>query len=406
MLRLAILLFVASATLSAQAPPADEIKRVLGLISEITGLEAKRPVPSDSITREGWKQFVENEIRENVKPEEIRGEELALKKFGLLPADFDLRQATIDLLGEQAAAIYDHRKKRMLFVEGGANAGLMGDMVLVHECAHALADQHFDLRRFIDKAPKADESQAARLAVVEGQAMWIMLEAQLRRMGSSLSTNGAMLDMFSSSMAGSIKGMFPVFDNAPLYLRQTLMFPYLAGLRFQQKAFERYGKQGFSEVLSRPPSTTREVLHPEVWIAGAQRIQPVLPAGPRLDQYKKITDGSIGELDFQILLTQYASEPEAQTVAPQWRAGSFDLHEHRLEKSTVLRWATVWENEKTARDFLALYRKVLTGKWKTVKFAVDSASALEGTGDDGEFRITVAANRVSGIEGLKQSESR
>ena len=405
MLRLAILLLVASATLCSQTPPDAEIKRVLTLVADITGFEAKRPVPSDSITRDGWKQFVEDEIRENVKPAEIRAEELALKKFGLLPPEFDLRQATIDLLGEQAAAIYDHRKKRMLFVDGGATAGLMGDMVLVHECAHALADQHYDLGRFIDKAPKADESQTARLAVVEGQAMWIMLEAQLRRMGSSLATNGSMLDMFSSTMAGSIKGMFPIFDNAPLYLRQTLMFPYLAGLRFQQKAFERYGKQGFAEVLRRPPSSTREVLHPEIWIAGTLRAQAVLPEIPRLDQYKRITDGSIGELDFQILLTQYASEAEALTVSPQWRAGSFELHEHRRDKTTVLRWATVWENEQAARSFLTLYRKVLSGKWKTMRITGESAGSLEGMGEDGEFRIAIAANRVSGIEGMKPRES-
>ena len=39
------------------------------------------------------------------KPEEIRLEELALKKLGFVPKDYDLKASTIELMAEQAAAM-------------------------------------------------------------------------------------------------------------------------------------------------------------------------------------------------------------------------------------------------------------------------------------------------------------
>lgn len=400
---LLLVLALAPAGLTAQPPSAEDIGRLTRQITNITGFAAKRPIPYETISREGWKQWVEEEINLQVKPEEIRAEELTLKMFGLLPEDFDLRQATVDLLTEQAAAVYDHRRKRMLFVQD-AGQGLMSDMVIVHELAHALADQHFDLTRFIDKAPKSDETQAARLAVVEGQAMWIMLEAQMNRMGQSLRKDPGMLDTFSTAAASAINGMYPQFDRAPLYLRQTLMFPYMAGLHFQRKALERYGQNGFAEVLRRPPTTTREVMHPEVWLAGERPARPALPPLENPRDYKRLTEGSVGQLDFQILLTQYISEEEARRQAPLWRGGSFELLEHRKSGHPVLRWTTTWASERAAVSFLENYRRVLAAKAPESEFTRTSALVVEGENGRGRFRLTLSGTRVQGIEGLKPPE--
>ena len=56
-----------------------------------------------------------------------------------MPPDFNLADTTVDLLTEQAAAFYDfHRKK--LFISDWAQTS-MRDVALIHELAHALADQ-------------------------------------------------------------------------------------------------------------------------------------------------------------------------------------------------------------------------------------------------------------------------
>ncbi len=385
------------------APDPALIQKVTAEIADITGLAVKRPVPFEMISRAAWKQWVNDEITRTVKPEEIRIEELVLKRFGLIPADYDLRQATVDLLGEQAAAVYDHRRKRMLFVEGAAE-GAMEEAVLVHELSHAVADQHFDMKRFLEKGPKSDEAQTARMAVVEGQAMWIMLESQMRKMGATLTGNSATLDLMLPNMGKLAAESYPIFTKAPLYLRETLLFPYTAGLVFQQAVLEKSGKAGFADVLRNPPTSTQQVLHPNKYFAATAATRPAIPAIQNLKDFTKLTDGSIGELDFQILIQQYVAEPEAREIAPKLLGGSFDLLEHKKEKYALLRWSAEWDSPASAQAFLAHYQKVLRGKSKQLELRQDSPTQLSGFNEHGGFLVTLDAARVTALEGLKRTQ--
>ena len=50
------------------------------------------------------------------------------------------------------------------------------------------------------------------------------------------------------------------------------------------------------------------------------------------------------------------------------------------------------------------YRQVLQGKWKQMQIVTDTPDSLTGTGDDGDFRVTIAGSRVTSIEGLPPAE--
>jgi len=390
------LAFIALAAPAATPSPA-EVDRVLHQLSEVTGLAVKRPVRLETMTRSQWNQWLQQELKRRVKPEEIRTEELVLKKFGLVPRDFDLKKTTVDLLTEQAAAFYDHRKKKMVFVEGEAG-GLMQDVVLAHELAHALADQHFPLTRFVEAHGKSDDAQTARMAVVEGQAMWLMMELPLRAMGASMLKGRPLRELLGQAGGAVGSGLFPVFDNAPLYLKETLIFPYRDGALFQQALAEKWGQRGFSEPLRNPPVSTQQVIHPEAYFERRQPFASKLPPLSRAG-YRRLSEGSLGELDLRILLQQYGGEP-ARRLAPGWRGGSFDLSENRKSGASILRWTLEWDTEETAREFLRQYRKVLSGKSKRMDWVLDTPDRLEGSGDDGDFRIHLSGSRVDAEEGL------
>jgi len=386
----------------AQTPDAALIRKLTGDISDITGWKVKREIPVTTVSRDGWKRWVDEEIRRTVKPAEIHADEQALRMFGLIPDDYDLRQATVALLGEQAAAIYDHRRRRMMIVEGGAESfGLQ--QVLVHELAHALADQHFDMHRFLDKSAKNDESQTARMAVVEGQAMWIMLEQQIRAIGGvSLLKSGAALDAMLPAMGNLASEAYPVFTGAPLYLKQTLLFPYTAGLKLQQAAVERSGVAGLAGLLENPPDSTRQVLHPAAYFAGEQPVKAELPAIENARQYESLSTGSLGELDVRILIDQYVSTAEADAVAPGWRGGAYEIMERKADRAPLLRWTLVWDSPESARRFLSTYARVVTGKWKTAEVTKAGVARLEGSGPRGGFCISVDGSTVRGVEGMKR----
>ena len=398
-----VALLAAAVCAQPAAPQPDQqlfqqIEGILTELSQITGLKPQKPVRHELIGREQVKQFLEDRIKEEVKPEELRAEELTLKKFGFVPQDFDLKQTTIELLTEQAAAFYDYRKKRLYVLD--SNSSAMQEVALVHELAHALSDQHYNLEKFIRRASENDDGAMARLAVMEGQATWLMSEYLAKRMGMSLKTSPA-IAQYMSEQAGATGGQFPVFDKAPLYLRETLIFPYTKGMRFQQALVEKENQAAFSAVFLHPPASTQQILHPERYFSGEKPTQPSLPKLSTQGEYRVLLEGSIGELDHSILLRQYASPREADSAAPLWRGGSYRLSEHKKDRHTVLAYSSEWTTPDAAREFFKLYRKVLGAKWRTMEITSERDGLLAGRGDDGYFLLRLTGATLTSLEGMR-----
>jgi hypothetical protein len=373
----------------------SEIDEILADLSKITGLAAPKHVASDTISKDGLKAFLDARIKEVVKPEEIRAEEITLKRLGLVPNDFDLKKMTVDLLTEQAAAFYDYQKKKLFIID--SSGALTQRPVMVHELAHALADFHFNLEKFI-KRGKNDDASVARQAVMEGQATWLMSEYILFKMGTSLRKAPEMADAFNQvGGSGAGQGMFPVFDSSPLYLRESLLFPYTKGFSFQQEVLKKFGDQGFKEVFLNPPASVQQILHPEKYFA------KVLPTKPRLPKrsakgFESLIEGGVGELEHQILLRLYAEDQV--DLAAKWRGGQVKILENRKTKKFLTLYASEWETEADAQAFFTAYKKILQGKLKNVTITRETPTSLDATSDDGAVEVRLDANRLTSAEGL------
>ncbi len=226
----------------SSTPNAAEINAVLKELSDITGFRIRRELPFELITKAQVNTYVKDQIKRSVKPDEIRAQETTLKKLGFVPPEFDLKQTTIDLLTEQAAAFYDFRRKK-LFISDWAAVN-MRDSAVIHELAHALADQNFSIQKFLGKSD--DDSEASggawkrwwrdRLSADAGGVTCAAMEDRHYLEGRG---RGYDLD------PGSSDSQYPVFNNAPLYLKRTMLFPYDAGEKFQQAVFLRHDGKKF-----------------------------------------------------------------------------------------------------------------------------------------------------------------
>ncbi len=401
-LRLLAGLLLASLVTAAQSDPrarklcgeANQIARELTVIS---GLELHHPVPCDFISKDEIHAFLKKRVKNVASPEEIRSEELTLKMFGLVPQEFDLEQNTVDLLTEQAAAFYDYNKKKLFITE--TTPSETQEPVLAHELSHALADQTFNLAKFIKQGRNSDDGATARLAVMEGQATWLMSEYLARRNGQTLKDSPALVAMMSKISDGA-GGQYPVFESEPLYLRTTLVFPYTTGMLFQNTVFQRDGQWAFFEVFRRPPVSTQQIIHPERYFENIKPTQPALP-DPHLSKgYKGLIGGSLGELEHQILLEQYAGKDAASEIAPHWRGCTFELRENKAGR-VVLLYAVDWDSEQSARRYFATYRRVLARKWKHMSVASETADSVAGTGDAGGFKVQLSGSIVTSVEGLQ-----
>jgi len=387
---------------SAQTDPraqkiCGEANRIAIELNKISGLTLRHPVPCDFITKEKVNDFLKQRVKEVAKPEDIRAEELALKKFGFVPPEFDLAKNTVDLLTEQAAAFYDYEKKKLFLTESTPSD--TQEPVLAHELSHALADQNFNLSKFIRKGRKSDDGSTARLAVMEGQATWLMSEFLARKLGQSLKDSPEMVSMMSA-MSESGSGQFPVFESAPLYLRLSLVFPYTKGMLFQNAVFARQGQPGFSEVFARPPVSTQQIMHPAKYF---EKVEPTAPQVPtvRLPKgYKGLVGGVLGEMEHSILLQPVLGKDRAEELAAHWRGSSFELLEDRKAGRTVLLYAVEWDSEEAARHYLTAYRENLGRKWKQMNVSADAPDSVDGTGDDGRFELRRKGAVVTSVEGL------
>lgn len=374
-----------------------EANRIAVELTTISGLALKHPVPCDYITRDKINEFLKKRIKEVAKPEDIRAEELMLKKFGFVPPDFDLAKNTVDLLTEQAAAFYDYDKKKLFITESTPDD--TQEPVLAHELSHALADQHFNLGKFIRQGKKSDDGASARLAVMEGQATWLMSEFLARKLGQSLKDSPAMVAAMSA-MSESGSGQFPVFENAPLYLRQTLVFPYTKGMLFQHAVLSREGQQSFSAVFARPPVSTQQIIHPEKYFENVKPTMPDVP-DPRLPKsYRGLVGGVLGELEHAILLQPSMGKEPAADLASHWRGSTFEILEDKKTRRAVLLYASEWDSEETARRYFTAYRENLKHKWKAMSISGETGDTADGTGDDGRFELRRKGAIVTSIEGL------
>jgi len=385
---LPILCFVAFA--QTEDPNAEMMKE----LSRITGFSITRQVPMDRMSKDQMRQYFQVRIKEEVKPEEIRVQGLVMKKLGLAPADFDLEKTTVELLTEQAAAFYDYKKKRMVLPEGAS--GGMQDIALVHELAHALADQHFSLEQYIKKSSSNDDSALARAAVMEGQATWLMAEYMAQKMNQSLKTSPMIMQMIAQQTAESGAG-FPVLNSVPMYMKESLIFPYMKGLEFQQAVAIKLGQDGFSKVFQTPPASTQQILHPAKYFESAK---PVTVSVPQLAGrgWKKTSEGMLGEFDLMILLRQHVKTSEP--LAESWRGGKYELWERASDNRAVISYTFALESPEKAKELYDAWQKLLSSKWTKYQPGAEAAGNLRGSGDDGLFLLRLEGSQISSLEGM------
>lgn len=381
---------------ASRLPSAEEITSILHELSDITGFRVRKQLPFELITRDQVNEYLKDQIKRTVKPDEIRAEEATLKKFGFAPANFDLKQTTIDLLTEQAAAFYDFRRKK-LFISDWATTN-MRDVALVHELAHALADQNFNIEKFTDKGADSSEISMAREAVVEGQASWLMIEVAARRVGKTLADPQTAREMLAADDT-SQSGDYPVFNNAPLYLRRTLMFPYDEGEKFQQAVFLKEGKPAFADVFQKPPATTAQIIHPMRYFDHVPLANPDLPKP--VEHAKPFVGGTMGELETRILLEQYIGADVADSLGPKLKGSDYRLDRMKSDKRTTLVYVSEWSDEDSAERYFSAYQQVLRGKWKNLAVTEQSDQRFAGKSEDGYFDLKRNGTKVLSEEGFE-----
>ncbi|MGH9584496.1 MAG: hypothetical protein ACRD4O_16355 [Bryobacteraceae bacterium] len=393
----AFFLLAAARDKTPKDPIFNQIASIVNSLSAISGLEEEHPVRYGRMDKAHLRQFLAKRIKKSIKPYEIRADELALKMFGLVPRNFDLKKSTLDLLTEQAAAFYDYDTKKLYLLNSDPPED--ETTTLAHELAHALADQHFNLGRFIDEEPSNDDEDLAHTSVVEGEASWLMIAYDLKLAGDPPVPTPEMLKSVLDSNEDSSDD-YPILKSSPLYIQQSLLFPYTEGALFFNAVFKRVGKQAFTAVFTNPPVDSAQVMQPEKYFLHSAPLRPRLPKLDVPGGSKKVAGGVFGEFDHEMLMRQYLGEAEARALSPHLLGGTYVIVAAGKQRQPVLEYASAWDTPQHASRFFADYEEILKGKWTSCDPTVSSGSLFAGVAENGFFVVRVAANVVTSVEGL------
>ena len=302
--------------------------------------------------------------QEALSPAEWEAERKAMVQWGLLTPDFRLKEFVLDLLTEQAAGYYDP-KQRTFFIADWLPQ-LVQKPVMAHELVHALQDQHYDLQKNFDLVKDQADLSLARKALIEGDAMAVMLVYLLEPLGLSMEDLPDMGTLLQSS-AALLGEQFQVYTRAPLILRQQLLFPYVHGLAFVKAALARGGWPELQRVYQHPPVSAQQVMHPEKYFAEP----PVLPSevtlhipdGVLSTSWHKLKRDVLGEFFLSVILQQFLPEEEARQSAAGWRGDRYELFEQQDSGRLLLVCVTAWDTPAAATAFFQSYHKLLAVKY-------------------------------------------
>ncbi|HZH90801.1 MAG TPA: hypothetical protein VEX70_09340 [Pyrinomonadaceae bacterium] len=330
---------------SVAAATADVLKET----GEIRQLGVLRAVVSGAQSRAEIERMLVRNLDEQTTPAELHASELALKKFGLVPANFAMRSFLIELLTEQVAGYYDPKSREFYLADW---IDLDGQQpVIAHELTHALQDQHFNLRRF-ENWPKGDsDAELAAHALVEGDATLVMTFYVMR----DIKRVAAMMKSMNAGASASEK-----IERAPRVIRDSLLFPYKQGMEWTSHVYRRGGWPLVSEAFKNLPQSTEQILHADKYFAREAPVKVSLPdiAGLLGKGWTRLDYDVNGEWGyFQILDEFLRAEKESQKAVEGWGGDRFALYENRATRQVLLAQLTTWDTEADATEFFDAYVK-------------------------------------------------
>src|SRR6202142_2104813 len=341
---------------------ADE---VLAQMSKILDLPIKEPLKKTLRSKQEVRDYLIREDKEDKKGAERYADDKTLEAFGLIPKGFPLDSFMLDVLTDQVAGLYDP-KAREFYIANWIPAD-EPRTVMSHELTHALEDQSFHIDSWIKAARPNDDAELARDSVSEGSAMAAMVDYEMLDQKVSVrDVPDVTLLIRASALSEMDKD--PNLAKAPLYIRDELLFPYLAGTGFTQQFLKAHtGWQDLHLIFQNPPVSTQQIMHPEMYLHGVKPEPMALPEWKGLvpGDWKLLEENTMGEFGVEEILKQLLDENAAELIDPGWKGDRYAVFEDAKTKSTPLVFRLALDNPDDAAHFFGQYSEALEDKYKT-----------------------------------------
>jgi hypothetical protein len=322
-----------------------------------------------------------------------------LKLAGIVAPSFSTQQTAKSLLGSVAGE-FDPSSRTVKVLETPGEADEQRATVVAHELDHSLDNSHFPDAFTAAGNTAASERQLAASALVEGTATVVAARFDAEHGYQAAVAGGALL---SAQNAGF---------GVPPVLAAQFRFPYTSGAKFVRTLYDRAnGWRLVNEAFRHPPTTTAQILDPELWIqhvgSAHVTIDPAL-GGPLEQSYKSTS----GQLDDELILALAVPARTARAASRGWDGGAVAVWQRpqgkgcaapcRRDNAAVI--ADRWRTIGSAARFMAQLPTYLTVRLGAKSQAPGvfrvgdgyAAISLQGQGTAMSFAPTAAqATRIA-----------
>jgi hypothetical protein len=347
-------------------PPAisNQMDKIQQQVIQLRGLQAKDPVQRAILTSDQLRTQVEQDTQKNYPVDQAKNDAIELSAFGLINQDFDLYNLQINLQAEQVAGYYDDETKKMYVI---SDEGFHGPerLTYAHEFTHFLQDQTWDIRNglnYRDDTCKIDTERCAGIqALIEGDAT--VLEFQW------LHTYGTPQDIIELQQFYN-KFKDPIYESAPEFMKEDLLFPYSAGEQFVQSIYDQGGWDAVDRVYKDPPLSTAQIMHPERY-PNDKPVQVTLPdLGKELGNgWRQVNRSTLGEWYTYLVLAKgldpkaRLSDSEAKAGSDGWSGDQYLVYYNDQTHATAMVMTTVWDNTSDAGHFATAFQDFTSARF-------------------------------------------
>jgi hypothetical protein len=340
---------------------------VLEQMSRILSLPIREPLKKSLRSKQEIRDYLTRQESEDKTDAERYADDKALEAFGLIPKGFPLDSFMLDVLTDQIAGLYDPKGKEFYIADWiGVDEQ---KPVMAHELTHALEDQSFNVDPWIKAARPNDDAELARDSVSEGSAMAAMVDYTLRDEKMSVRD---LPDVTSLIRSGAVVEMDkdPKLSKAPIFIRDELLFPYLAGTSFTQQFLKAHsGWSDLKLVFQNPPLSSQQIMHPNLYLTGVAPVAVSLPDWKTVApaDWKLLEENVMGEFGLDEVLKQFLGQDRADALSPAWTGDRYAVFESPATKQTSLVFRLVLDGPDAAARFCGQYSEALELKYKDRK---------------------------------------
>ena len=312
---------------------------------KVRGLSSSEKLSPTYQSADELREYLVSQLDE-VTDEEFADELLLYNVLGFAPKDFDLRQFYIDMYTEQIAGFYDPDENQMYLIKD--DSAYENALTLSHEYTHFLQYNHPDFSETLqyDDVFCEDNGETCLIldALVEGDATLTegLIDAE--------SIIGKYRDKSVSSSSSS-----SVYDSAPKYFQDSLLFPYVYGYDFVAYHYLKGGFDAVNDLYINVPQSIEQIMHPEKYLKDAPVDVQTEPFRSMIDEeFDIIREDVLNESDIKMLFSAgydekwQLSDQQSSVAAEGWGGGSFIIA--KKDDKPLFFSKIIWDTEQDAEE--------------------------------------------------------